>query len=184
MVLTPIQNWVKGRNGIDSHPQSAAMPAPTLEFAAICLRNALFLLPPVSALLASASLTPIEEEGEGSQHPPSIPALPGPPIQGQDIINLRCSVLACLAYVNLGLGDPVPALSYARQLLAMPKLLGGLKFLGQIYAAEALVQLGRVLEALQHLTPDSVGDITTSLPTARKCGVCLWGSMTLLIVFQ
>jgi len=84
-------------------------------------------------------------------------------------------VLACLAYVNLGLGDPVPALSYARQLLAMPKLLGGLKFLGQIYAAEALVQLGRVLEALQHLTPDSVGDITTSLPATRKCGVCLWG---------
>ena len=74
---------------VDSHPQSAAMPAPTLEFAAICLQNALFLLPPMSVFLASASLTPIEEEGEGSQRPPTIPALPGPPIQGQDIISLR-----------------------------------------------------------------------------------------------
>ena len=90
-------------------------------------------------------------------------------------------MLACLAYVNLGLGDPVPALSYARQLLAMPKLLGGLKFLGQTYAAEALVQLGRVLEALQLLSPDSVGDITVSLPTAREDGMCLgvgcWAAM-------
>lgn len=76
-------------DSVDSHPQSAAMPAPTLEFAAICLQNALFLLPPMSVFLASAALTPIEEEGEGSHRPPSIPALPGPPIQGQDIISLR-----------------------------------------------------------------------------------------------
>ena len=75
-------------DSVDSHPQSAAMPAPTLEFAAICLQNALFLLPPMSVFLASVALTPIEE-GEGSHRPPSIPALPGPPIQGQDIISLR-----------------------------------------------------------------------------------------------
>lgn len=80
----------------------------------------------------------------------------------------RCSVLACLAYVNLGLGDPLPALSYARQLLGMPKLLGGLKFLGQVYAAEALVQLGYMPEALQHLNADSATDITTSIPSARE----------------
>ena len=80
----------------------------------------------------------------------------------------RCSVLACLAYVNLGLGDPLPALSYARQLLGMPKLLGGLKFLGQVYAAEALVQLGYMAEALRHLNADSATDITTSIPSARE----------------
>ena len=80
----------------------------------------------------------------------------------------RCSVLACLAYVNLGLGDPLPALSYARQLLRMPKLLGGLKFLGQVYAAEALVQLGSMTEALQHFNADSMADVNTSIPTARE----------------
>ena len=65
------------------------------------------------------------------------------------------------------MGERFPALSYARQLLRMPKLLGGLKFLGQVYAAEALVQLGCMTEALQHFNADSVTDITTSIPTAR-----------------
>lgn len=51
------------------------MPAPTLEFAAICLRNALFLLPPFP--------------GEERPPQPAVTALPGPPIQGNDIITLR-----------------------------------------------------------------------------------------------
>lgn len=64
------------------HPQqSAAMPAPTLEFASICLRNALFLLPRTSP-------AHFQGEKEGTQQTP-ISALPGPPIQGNDIISLR-----------------------------------------------------------------------------------------------
>ena len=51
------------------------MPAPTLEFAGICLRSALFLLPNRSA---------------DSGTPPTCSALPGAPIKGNDIINLRC----------------------------------------------------------------------------------------------
>ena len=47
-------------------------------------------------------------------------------------------------------------------------MLGGLKFLGQVYAAEALVQLGCMPEALQHLNAESVTDIITSIPTARE----------------
>ncbi len=74
----------------ESVSQSAAMPAPTLEFAAICLRNALFLLPSTSALLGSSGITPITEGEEGrAEHPPAIPALPGPPIVGEDVIRLR-----------------------------------------------------------------------------------------------
>ena len=93
-------------------------------------------------------------------------------MRANDIIAMslcRCSVLACLAYVNLGLGDPLPALSYARQLLGMPKLLGGLKFLGQVYAAEALVQLGCMPEALQHLNAESVTDKRKLLGHVPRC---------------
>lgn len=72
----------------------------------------------------------------------------------------RCSILACLAYVTLGLGDPVSALSYSQQLLATPQLPGGLQYLGKLYSAEALVLLERVPEAMQLLNPDSVGDIS------------------------
>ncbi len=71
-----------------------------------------------------------------------------------------CSVLCSLAYISLGLEDPVSALSYSSQLLDSPKLPGGLRFLGQLYASEALVHLGRVQESLQYLTPDSIGDIS------------------------
>ena len=82
-------------------------------------------------------------------------------------------MLVCLAYVSLGLGDPVTAHAHCRQLLEIPRLPGGLRFLGQLYMAEALVHLGRVQEALQYLNPDSVGDITTSLPYASEC-VCVY----------
>ena len=67
------------------------MPAPTLEFAAICLRNALFLLPSPSAIAAAQSLSPIESDegtGDGINHL-SVRSLPGPPIQGDSILVLR-----------------------------------------------------------------------------------------------
>lgn len=142
------------------------MPAPTLEFSAVCLKNALFLL---SSFTASSNVCP---------------TLPGPPIHGEEITRLRCvrmntcvcellcvaiplplpsprcSILACLAYVTLGLGDPVSALAYSQQLLATPQLPGGLLYLGRLYSAEALVLLERVPEAMQLLSPDSVGDIS------------------------
>lgn len=77
----------------------------------------------------------------------------------------RSSILCSLAYVSLGLGDPLSALHYSMSLLSSsPQLPGGLKYLGHTYAAEALVYLDRVSEALQHLNPDSVNNISISLP--------------------
>ena len=62
-------------SSLDTHPQSAAMPAPTLEFSAVCLKNALFLL---SCFTGS---------------PTGIcPTLPGPPIQGEAITSLSYAV--------------------------------------------------------------------------------------------
>ena len=62
-------------------------------------------------------------------------------------------------YVALGLGDPVLALSYSQQLLAVPSLPGGLQYLAKLYSAEALVLLERVSEAMQLLNPDTITDI-------------------------
>lgn len=61
---------------LDTHPQSAAMPAPTLEFSAVCLKNALFLLSCFTTTSSSIC-----------------PTLPGPPIQGEAITSLRCAPL-------------------------------------------------------------------------------------------
>ena len=66
--------------------------------------------------------------------------------------------------MSLGLGDPVTSLASSRELLATPLLSGGLRFLGQVYSAEALVLLGRVSEAMTHLSPESVVNISVSSP--------------------
>ena len=81
---------------------SAAMPSPSLDFANICLHNALYLLPTTG-------------------NAPVI-ALPCPPLQGEAIQSLRASVLANSSYVSLRQGDPVSGLHYSKQLLEIPNL--------------------------------------------------------------
>ncbi|CAB1096646.1 unnamed protein product [Ectocarpus sp. CCAP 1310/34] len=62
--------------------------------------------------------------------------------------------LADLAYVHLGLDDPVSALTYAGRLLETnPSAVS--THLAHLYAAEALCLLGRPAEALEHLSPIS-----------------------------
>lgn len=61
-----------------------------------------------------------------------------------------------LAYVHLTLADPVIALSYLGKLLALPSLASACKFLGHMYAAEALCLLGKPNEALDHVAPTQV----------------------------
>ena len=89
---------------MEAPSQSAAMPAPTLEFAAICLRNALFLLPSPSSLAVAQDLSPIDGEEGGGDHSsksPSVSALPGVPIVRESIQDLRLVRLGGLS--NLGL---------------------------------------------------------------------------------
>ena len=57
------------------------MPGPTLEFASICLQNALFLLPPLPPSNG--------DEQEDERNIPTVNALPGPPIKGQSILDLK-----------------------------------------------------------------------------------------------
>lgn len=72
-------------HSLDIQSNSAAMPGPTLEFASICLQNALFLLPP---------LTHSEGDNGDNDDIPTVDALPGPPIKGQSILDLRSGYCA------------------------------------------------------------------------------------------
>ncbi|XP_017717725.1 PREDICTED: CCR4-NOT transcription complex subunit 10-like [Rhinopithecus bieti] len=80
----------------------------------------------------------------------------------------RCSILACSAYVALALGDNLMALNHADKLLQQPKLSGSLKFLGHLYAAEALISLDRISDAITHLNPENVTDVSLGISSNEQ----------------
>ena len=97
LVVMPMESCRLSHDG-----SSAAMPSPSLDFANICLRNALYLLPT-------------------TRNAP-LPALPCPPLHDEAIQSLKASILANSSYVSLRQGDPVSALHYSEQLLELSNL--------------------------------------------------------------
>ncbi|XP_044861771.1 CCR4-NOT transcription complex subunit 10 isoform X1 [Mauremys mutica] len=186
------------QNVVYNDGQSSAIPVASMEFAAICLRNALLLLPEDqqepkqengsktnNQLGGNAENNESSEacrlEGHCSQltgclHFSSkshegdkfIPAPPSSPLRKQELENLRCSILACSAYVALALGDNLMALNHADKLLQQPKLSGSLKFLGHLYAAEALISLDRISDAITHLNPENVTDVSLGISSNEQ----------------
>ncbi|KAG7235206.1 hypothetical protein INR49_003087, partial [Caranx melampygus] len=124
--------------------QSAAIPVASMEFAAICLRNALLLLPEhqqdtktengSKSFNQSGSTESGSENSEpaGQEADKFLSAAPSSPLRKQEVLHLACS-----AYVALALGDNLMALNHAEKLLHQTKVSGSLKFLGHLYAAEA-----------------------------------------------
>ncbi|XP_062847513.1 CCR4-NOT transcription complex subunit 10 isoform X2 [Trichomycterus rosablanca] len=171
-----------------SEGQSAAIPVASMEFAAICLRNALLLLPehhqhegkPEDGSKSSGQSGSTESgsensdacSGKGQEGDKFIPAAPSSPLRKQEVENLRCCILACSAYVALALGDNLMALNHADKLLHQPKLSGSLKFLGHLYAAEALISLDRISDAITHLNPENVTDVSLGVsPSEQEQGL-------------
>ncbi|XP_075517684.1 uncharacterized protein LOC142552008 [Primulina tabacum] len=64
---------------------------------------------------------------------------------------IKQAVLADLAYVELGLGNPLKALSTAKSLLRLPECSRIYVFLGLMYVAEALCLINKVKEAADYL---------------------------------
>ncbi|XP_024136956.1 CCR4-NOT transcription complex subunit 10 isoform X1 [Oryzias melastigma] len=167
------------QNTAYSEGQSAAIPVASMEFAAICLRNALLLLPEQhqqDATTESSSRSSSQSGGaesgcensdtcsiKGQETDKFMSAAPSSPLRKQEVENLRCSILACSAYVALALGDNLMALNHAEKLLHQNKLSGSLKFLGRIYAAEALISLDRISDAISHLNPENVSDVSVGV---------------------
>ncbi|XP_075778081.1 CCR4-NOT transcription complex subunit 10 isoform X3 [Pelodiscus sinensis] len=135
------------QNVVYNDGQSSAIPVASMEFAAICLRNALLLLP-------EDQQEPKQENGSKTNT-----QLGGSTENNESSEACRCSILACSAYVALALGDNLMALNHADKLLQQPKLSGSLKFLGHLYAAEALISLDRISDAITHLNPENVTDV-------------------------
>ncbi|KAI8504800.1 CCR4-NOT transcription complex subunit 10 [Branchiostoma belcheri] len=168
VVMSPSQKGSK----FTPNGQSSAIPVANLEFASICLKNAAMLLPEESAAKDAGSAghagTGVQLGGHaldsGDMFDGSLPgdsgcvaAPPAFPLKPLEAASLS-------AYVSLGLGDNVTALHHAQTLLTQPSLSGSLKFLGHLYAAEALISLDQVSEAIQHLNPDNVSDVSVSVP--------------------
>ncbi|XP_060936509.1 CCR4-NOT transcription complex subunit 10 isoform X3 [Limanda limanda] len=172
------------QNTIYSEGQSAAIPVASMEFAAICLRNALLLLPELqqqdtktengSKSLSQSGSTESGSEnsdacsGKGQEADKFLSAAPSSPLRKQEVENLRCSILACSAYVALALGDNLMALNHAEKLLRQTKVSGSLKFLGHLYAAEALISLDRISEAIAHLNPENVSDVSMGVLSSEQ----------------
>ncbi|XP_069329462.1 CCR4-NOT transcription complex subunit 10 isoform X1 [Eulemur rufifrons] len=171
------------QNTVYNDGQSSAIPVASMEFAAICLRNALLLLPEEqqdpkqeNGSKNSNQLGGNTESSESSETCSSkshdgdkfIPAPPSSPLRRQELENLKCSILACSAYVALALGDNLMALNHADKLLQQPKLSGSLKFLGHLYAAEALISLDRISDAITHLNPENVTDVSLGISSNEQ----------------
>ncbi|XP_071777449.1 CCR4-NOT transcription complex subunit 10 isoform X2 [Centroberyx gerrardi] len=172
------------QNTIYSEGQSAAIPVASMEFAAICLRNALLLLPEhqqqetkaengsksssQSGSTESGSENSDACSGKGQEADKFLSAAPSSPLRKQEVENLRCSILACSAYVALALGDNLMALNHAEKLLHQTKVSGSLKFLGHLYAAEALISLDRISDAIAHLNPENVTDVSLGVLTSEQ----------------
>nr|CAD7444350.1 unnamed protein product [Timema bartmani] len=146
--------------------QSYAIPVATLEFASLCLRNALLLLPDVQPE-ETLPVVPPSDGGDVPVVPAALRGLyaaPSSPMEPHEVASLRCSVLADSAYVALCLGDSVVALGHAQNLLMQPKLSGVHRMLGHLYAAEALVLMDRIADSIEHLNADLIKDLSLVLP--------------------
>uniref|UniRef100_A0A8C2CIJ9 CCR4-NOT transcription complex subunit 10 n=1 Tax=Cyprinus carpio TaxID=7962 RepID=A0A8C2CIJ9_CYPCA len=144
------------QNTIYSEGQSAAIPVASMEFAAICLRNALLLLPEH------------QQHDSKSDNGSKSCSLSGSTETSETSDACRCSILACSAYVALALGDNLMALNHAEKLLHQTKLSGSLKFLGHLYAAEALISLDRISDAIAHLNPENVTDVSLGVSSSEQ----------------
>lgn len=140
-----------------------AIPAPSIEFASLCLRNALLLLPE-DPLQSDIS----EEQNDSCKSEIFlVPAPPSNPMRAAEVSNLRCSILAASAYVSLCLNDHLVALNYAENLLRQHKLSGAQRYLAHLYAAEAFVHLNRTTDAIHHLNPEYSVDVSVCPPEQK-----------------
>ncbi|XP_073132080.1 uncharacterized protein [Henckelia pumila] len=81
---------------------------------------------------------------------------------------IKQAVLADLAYVELGLGNPLKALSTAKSLLRLPDCSKIYVFLGLMYVAEALCLLNKLKEAADYLKAYVSAGNNVALPYSQE----------------
>ncbi|KAJ0172942.1 hypothetical protein K1T71_011118 [Dendrolimus kikuchii] len=130
--------------------ESFAIPSLSLEFAALCLRNVLILLP--------------NQDPPLDVNVPIIQAPPGVPISWKQRCEVKNSAFVLQCYILLNLQDPLSALASANELLSQPEVSNSHKAWAHIYAAEALINLDRIADAVEHLHPPMIHDLVSVLP--------------------
>lgn len=144
--------------------ESFAMPSLSLEFAILCLRN------------AESLLMYQDQEPPADENTPIIQAPPGPPITWKQRCDLKNSVYVLQSYVLLQLQDPLLALISANELLAQTDASSAHQAWAHIYAAEALINLDRIADAIEHLHPPMIHDLVSVLPYQARdmIAVSVW----------
>ncbi|XP_017112172.1 CCR4-NOT transcription complex subunit 10 [Drosophila elegans] len=149
-------------------PQSAGVPEPTLEFAALCLRSALTLTQHYRTKFHMSAVPsedveapePKDPTQESWRHPQDNNFCnPSKPVSLESLENMLAAIYAAHSFVSLRLGDHVTALEMAEQLLACERLSDAHKLLGHMYAGEALMLMDKAAEARDHLDPTFVGTL-------------------------
>lgn len=98
--------------------QSFAIPTPTIEFAALCLRNAVTLIEYHANQLKNKKMSDEDDVTEDEK----IPCNPSSPLNRESFNKLHVAILAAYSYVLLSIGDYVMALKYGKALLAIENL--------------------------------------------------------------
>lgn len=99
--------------------ESFAIPNTNLEFASLCLRNALALVEHIENDFKSSkpeATSKIQQSNERTQCNPSKALTHGA------FLKLKYAVLAAYSYVQISLGEYLLALKYAQELLKVPNL--------------------------------------------------------------
>ncbi|GBP24375.1 CCR4-NOT transcription complex subunit 10 [Eumeta japonica] len=150
------------RKRIDKYSNSGesfAIPSLSLEFATLCLRNA-------TSLISNQEI-PSDTNAHIIQAPPGIP------LNWKQWCQLKNSVLVLQTYIFLQLQDPFAALITAKDVLSQPEVSNEHKALAHIYAAEALISLDKLNEAVEHLHPPMINEIASALPPQMRDKICV-----------
>nr|XP_019549344.2 CCR4-NOT transcription complex subunit 10 [Aedes albopictus] len=141
----------------NSEEQSAAIPSTTLEFASLCLRNAVTLI--------DYHTKEMNKQLEATSKPASwdkvyegVPCSPSQPLKPASLEKLRITTLSAYSYVQLCLGEYTMALKYAQETLTIEDLPETHQTLASMYCAEALIMMDRIPEALVYLDPKRMQD--------------------------
>nr|CAH0105268.1 unnamed protein product [Daphnia galeata] len=152
--------------------ENAAIPVPTLEFGTLALRNA--------ELLLNKLTIPNSTEDLGSKDESDSKGKPDLNVTLSEVStlsklrkpefyrSLKNTIIADTSYAALCLGDYLTSLYKAEELLTQPHLSGNHKLLGHLYAAESLVLLNRINEAVPHLHPENVTKLSNFSPSESE----------------
>lgn len=148
---------------------SSAIPSPNLEFASLCLRNALTLANHYMQVTNGLDGKSIRSETFGffgnnwnKIHDDGILCNPSKPLSKLAIEKLLLHILTAFSYVSLCLGDYTMALHHSKEMLKFENIDDTHKMLAYLYAAESCIMLDKISEAISFLDPKLIIEFNSS----------------------